>query len=62
MEYTKDKGNTNAKTPIWCKKCISHPVLMIKKMLFQKIKKNSYFSRYMHAQAYVRKWTLRSRI
>ena len=33
-----------------------------KKLLFQKIKKISYFSRYMHARAYVRKWTLRSRI
>ena len=33
-----------------------------KKILFQKIKKISYFSRYMHERAYVRKWTLRSRI
>ena len=26
----RDKGNTNTKTPMWCKKCISHPDLMMK--------------------------------
>ena len=58
-----DKRNTNTKTPVECKNCISHRDLTIQNAFSENLKKNSIFQQvqlYMYAQVYVCIWTLRS--